>query len=91
MENERSGISIVCREICKDTGEIAAYLCKKDVDNQDLFHVSIRSRANPELTYYAIRTCAAENAEYLEEVLSLLKQRRLTEKAIERYGGIVKL
>lgn len=55
MENERSGISIVCREICKDTGEIAAYLCKKDVDNQDLFLVSIRSRANPELTYYAIQ------------------------------------
>lgn len=54
MENERSGISIVCREICKNTGEIAAYLCKKDVDDQDLFLVSLRSRANPELTYYAI-------------------------------------
>lgn len=91
MENERSGISIVCREICKDTGEIAAYLCKKDVGDQDLFLVGIRSRANPELTYYAIRTCVAENAEYLEEVLSLLKRRRLTEEAIERYGGIVKL
>lgn len=91
MENERSGISIVCREICKDTGEIAAYLCKKDVDNQDLFLVSIRSRANPELTYYAIRTCVAENAEYLEEVLSLLKRRRLTERAIESYGGLVRL
>lgn len=91
MENERSGISIVCREICKDTGEIAAYLCKKDVDNQDLFLVNIRSRANPELTYYAIRTCVAENAEYLEEVLSLLKRRRLTERAVESYGGLVRL
>lgn len=91
MGNERSGISIVCREICKDTGEIAAYLCKKDVDDQDLFLVSIRSRANQELTYYAIRTCVAENAEYLEEVLSLLKRRRLTERAVESYGGLVRL
>ena len=91
MENKQSGISIVCREICKNTGEIATYLCKKDVGDQALFLVGIRSRANPELTYYAIRTCVAENAEYLEEVLSLLKRRRLTEEAIERYGGIVKL
>lgn len=90
MKNE-PGISIVCREICKDTGEIAAYLCKKDVSDQDLFLAGIRSRANPELTYYAIRTCVAENAEYLEEVLSLLKRRRLTERAIKSYGGIVKL
>lgn len=91
MENERSGISIVCREICKNTGEIAAYLCKKDVGDQDLFLVGIRSRANPELTYYAIPTCHVEDAKRLDEILSLLKRRRLTEKAIKSYGGLVKL
>lgn len=91
MESERSGISIVCREICKNTGEIAAYLCKKDVGDQDLFLVGIRSRANPELTYYAIPTCLAENAKRLDEILSLLKRRRLTERAIKSYGGLVKL
>lgn len=91
MENERSGIAIVCREISKDTGEIAAYLCKKDVADQDLFLVSIRSRANPELSYYAIPTCLAENPKRLEEILSLLKRRRLTERAIKSYGGLVKL
>lgn len=91
MENEWSRIAIVCREISKDTGEIAAYLCKEDASDRDLFLVGIRSRANPELTYYAIPTCLAENPKRLEEILSLLKRRRLTEKAIERYGGIVKL
>ena len=86
-----SGVTIVCREIDKNTGKIAAYVCKKDVEDRDLFLCSIRARCNPELRYYAIRTCVANNEGYLEEVLSLLKRRNLTDEAIERYGGIVRL
>lgn len=91
MENDEFGISIVCREICKNTGKIATYLCKKDVSDRDLHLASIRSRANPELTYYAIPTCLVENEGRFKETLKLLKRRRLTESAIKSVGGIVKL
>jgi hypothetical protein len=91
MDNDKSGVTILCREINKNTGEIATYVCKKDATDTDVFCVGIRSRVNPELTYYAIRTCVAENVEFLEDVLAFLKRRRLGDKAIERYGGIVQL
>jgi hypothetical protein len=91
MENEKSGATVVCREINKNTGEIAAYLCKKDATDRDVFCAGIRSRVNPELTYYAIRTCVAENAEYLKEILKFLKRRKLTAGMVERYGGMVQL
>lgn len=86
-----TSITIVCREVDKNTGRIATYVCKKNVGNNDLQIVRIRSTFNPELTYYAIRTCTAEDPEALEDLLVFLKRRRLTDAAIEQYGGIVKL
>lgn len=50
-----TSISILCREINRDTGEIAVYLCKKNVDSKDLHNCGIRARVNPELRYYATR------------------------------------
>ena len=46
-----SGITIVCREVCRQTGAVTAYICKKDVEDRDLHLVSIRGRINPELQY----------------------------------------
>ena len=31
-----SGITIVCREVCRQTGAVTAYVCKKDVEDRDL-------------------------------------------------------
>lgn len=84
-------LSIVAREVCKNTGKIATYLCKKDVNDRDIHLASIRSRINPELRYFAIRTCDAESRERLEKILSLLKQKNLSERMVESYGGIVRL
>ena len=86
-----SGITIVCREVCRQTGAVTAYICKKDVDDRDLHLVSIRGRINPELQYYAVRTCVADNTEELEDLLRFLKRRKLTEADVSRYGGIVRL
>lgn len=85
----KSGISIVCREVCYYSGDVMAYLCKKDADDRDLDLVRIRSMLNPELRYFAIRTCVADNVEELEDLLRFLKRRRLTDSDIDRYGGIV--
>lgn len=86
-----SGITIVCREVDKNTGEIASYLCKRDVNDSDIHICKLRGMLNPELNYYAIRTCVADEPEELEMVLSLLKRRRLSDSNIERYGGIIRL
>lgn len=42
-----SGITIVCREVDKNTGAVASYVCKKNVDDCDIHIASIRSRLNP--------------------------------------------
>nr|DAG19937.1 MAG TPA: hypothetical protein [Caudoviricetes sp.] len=86
-----SGITIVCREVDKNTGAVAAYICKKNVDDRDIHLASIRSRLNPELRYYAIRTCVADDVEALEDLLRFLKYRELTEADVSHYGGIVRL
>ena len=86
-----SGITIVCREVCRQTGAVAAYVCKKDVEDRDLRLVGIRGRINPELQYYATRTCVADNTEELEDLLRFLKRRKLNEADVSRYGGIVRL
>ena len=85
------GITIVCREVDKNTGAVAAYVCKKNVDDRDIHLASIRSRLNPELRYYAIRTCVADDVEALEDLLRFLKRRKLTETDVIHYGGTVRL
>ena len=84
-------ISVVCREVDKNTGAIATYLCKNDVNDNDLVFFRFRSTFNPELTYYTVLTRITENQEALEDVLSFLKRRRLSDADFKRYGGIIKL
>lgn len=84
-------LSVICREIDKNTGAIATYVCKNDIYENDLVFFRFRSMFNPELTYFAILTRIAENQEALEDVLSFLKRKRLSDADIERYGGIIKL
>ena len=84
-------LSVVCREIDKNTGAIATYVCKDDINDNDLAFFRFRSTFNPELTYYSVLTRITENQEALEDVLSFLKRRRLSDADIKRYGGIVKL
>lgn len=84
-------LSIICREIDKNTGAIATYLCKNNINDNDLMYFQTRAMFNPELTYYSVLSRVAEDSEELEEVLSFLKRRNLTDAAIEQYGGIVKL
>ena len=43
----------VCREIDKNTGEIAVYPIKAEVTDRLLFCLGLRQRANPELKYFA--------------------------------------
>lgn len=70
----------ICREIDKNTGNIAVYPIRAKVTDRLLFMLNIRQRANPELRYYvALR----ENYDANEEnIIKLLSRRNITEKLI---------
>ena len=43
---------VICREIDKNTGEIAVYPIDAEVTDRLLFILGIRQRCNPELRYF---------------------------------------
>lgn len=87
-----SCMAILCREVDKNTGRIATYLCKKNVNEMNLIIAQLRAKANPELSYYVVKASVNnDDFETIEEVLSFLKQRDLKDRDIMRHGGIVKL
>lgn len=70
---EQVKISALCREVNKSTGEIISYLVKEGIDDHDAFLMGLRSRANPELEYFA--TLMDSKDEDFEDALSMLKER----------------
>ena len=70
----------VCREIDKNTGEIAVYPLKAEVTDRLLFCLSLRQRANPELKYFVT---LAENYDANEEtILKQLHRKQITDRLI---------
>lgn len=70
----------VCREIDKNTGEIAVYPIKAEVTDRLLFCLSLRQRANPELKYFVT---LAENYDANEEtILKQLRRKQITDRLL---------
>lgn len=70
----------VCREIDKNTGEIAVYPIKAEVTAHLLFCLGLRQRANPELKYFVT---LAENYDANEEtILKQLRRKQITDRLL---------
>lgn len=70
----------VCREIDKNTGEIAVYPIKTEVTDHLLFCLGLRQRANPELKYFVT---LAENYDANEEtILKQLRRKQITDRLL---------
>ena len=70
----------VCREIDKNTGEIAVYPIKAEVTDRLLFYLGLRQRANPELKYFVT---LAENYDANEEtILKQLCRKQITDRLL---------
>ena len=70
----------VCREIDKNTGEIAVYPIKAEVTDHLLFCLGIQQRANPELKYFVT---LAENYDANEEtILKQLRRKQITDRLL---------
>ncbi|MED9968584.1 MAG: hypothetical protein UFA98_01035 [Ruminococcus sp.] len=89
--NIKEGLAIICREVDKRTGEISTYLCKKNVTDEDLFICKIRSTFNPELQYFVVFNSTTENWNTLEDVLSYLRHKNISEQPEDICEGVVRL
>lgn len=79
----------LCREISKETGQIAVYELDVPVDGHMIFCLRIRQQFNPELRYFAVG--ANFYAENKSMIFAALKKRRATKADIESLGAIVEL
>ena len=70
----------ICREVSKDTGEIAVYPINGGVTDRLLFCLQIRSRANPELKYYVALRANWEANE--ETIVKNLRRKVITERLL---------
>lgn len=87
---DKKTISILCREINKETGDITSYLVKRDIDNHEALVLKLRSRLNPELEYFATLMSQKDDAEDFEDALSLLRDREVDYDVLKSIG-VVKL
>ena len=70
----------VCREIDKNTGEIAVYPIKAEVTDRLLLCLGLRQRANPELKYFVT---LVENYDANEEtILKQLRRKQITDRLL---------
>lgn len=70
----------LCREIDKETGEIAAYSINAEVTDRLLFMLGIRQRANPELRYFV--TLRANFDANEETILKQLHRKQVTDRLL---------
>lgn len=69
------GITIICREFDKyGHRKPATYVVTRNVTSRDLQFLSIRSRSNPELTYFATRVRGTD-----EEIIKRAKAEKYRE------------
>lgn len=79
----------ICREIDKDTGRIAVYPLKMEIDDHALKCLQIRARANLELRYFALVSGRWER--FGDVIAGILKRRSVTRADVDNIGGIVEL
>jgi len=85
-----NGMVVICREVCKRTGEVAVYEIKQPVDDRLLTVLSIRAQFNPELRYFAVMRCRWESS-WQDYIVSALEHGELNDDDIAVIGGIVEL
>lgn len=81
----------ICREVSKNTGEIAVYPIKAEVTDRLLFQLQLRSRINSELRYFVVSRVRWENEEFRKQIECLLRRKDVTQRAIDALGEMVEL
>lgn len=80
---------VICREVDKNSGEIAVYPLKVMVTGNMLAKLSIRARLNPELRYFVTLATTWDDLNYKKTIEDVLGQKDVTPKIIEEHGGLI--
>lgn len=88
--NDANEMVCICREVDKNSGKIAVYPINAPVTDELLHKLSLRTRLNPELRYFATMRIRWEGL-YHDDILKALRRKAVTKAALERLGGIVEL
>lgn len=81
-------LKIICREVDKNTGRIAVYPIETEVTDALVLKLSLRSRMNPELKYYAVELCYWLRNN--EKIKSILRSKNPDAK-VRKDGGIFEI
>ena len=86
---QRMRLMVVCREVDKETGRIAVYPLKTEIDDRILGALKIQATMNPELRYFILVSARWEK--YGTVIAGILKRRSVTRADVDNIGGIVEL
>lgn len=82
------GVFIVCREVNRETGEVAVYRVDVDLIPQRIVALHLRSIFNPELRYYTVDQRWEDRFEELTQILGV--HLLVSDETLRRFG-IVKI
>lgn len=83
-------MTVICREVDKNSGKVAVYRVEGEVTDRLLYCLSIRAKMNPELRYFVTPKVRWDGACH-DDIVTVLKRRSVTPQSINRLGGLVEL
>lgn len=81
---------VICREVNRETGEIAVYPVEKEVTDYLIQFLKLKAALNPELRYF-ITMRARWAGIWHDDIVKALKKKRVTVETLATLGGIVEL
>lgn len=82
-------VIVICREVNRQTGQIAVYVVPMEIDEHTVVRLSPRSMFNPELRYFFAYEEVYQ--EQKQEITAMLKRRNITKREVDSVYGIAEV
>lgn len=82
-------VIVICREVNRQTGQIAVYVVPMEIDEHTVVRLSLRSMFNPELRYFFAYEEVYQ--EQKQEITAMLKRRNITKREVDSVYGIAEV
>lgn len=82
-------VIVICREVNRQTGQIAVYVVPMEIDEHTVVRLSLRSMFNPELRYFFVYEDVYQ--EQKQEITAMLKRRNITKQEVDSVYGIAEV
>lgn len=82
-------VIVICREVNRQTGQIAVYVVPMEIDEHTVVRLSLRSMFNPEMRYFFVYEDVYQ--EQKQEITAMLKRRNITKQEVDSVYGIAEV